>query len=275
MIRKYGFVEHKREAYLLERLHGSRMLCLPSILPDKAENEIGNSRRMHEMARFLEIIRNLQRRISAKFKKSSQVQDNFAISHIILMFTFCIMILKKCCLNFLQLKFKQSISSMMQGDGERALSLVDPGSLQDESHFSIAPADALSLETLNKQEITISASASAFNDTDKFALMPKDYVNTKASGVSDDSTDVADLEPKKVLPLENPKEMVARWKIDKLDLKSVVKDALLSGRLPLAVLQLHLHRSREIIADEEPHDTFTEVRVIGRAIAYDLFLKVS
>lgn len=231
MIRKYGFVEHKREAYLLERLHGSRMLCLPSILPDKAENEIGNSRRMHEMARFLEIIRNLQRRISAKFKKSSQ------------------------------------------GDGERALSLVDPGSLQDESHFSIAPADALSLETLNKQEITISASASAFNDTDKFALMPKDYVNTKASGVSDDSTDVADLEPKKVLPLENPKEMVARWKIDKLDLKSVVKDALLSGRLPLAVLQLHLHRSREIIADEEPHDTFTEVRVIGRAIAYDLFLK--
>lgn len=79
---------------------------------------------------------------------------------------------------------------------------------------------------------------------------------------------------KKVVPLENPKEMIARWKSDKLSLKNVVKDALLSGRLPLAVLQLHIYHLRELIEENEPHDTFSEIRDIGRSIAYDLFLKV-
>ena len=46
----------------------------------------------------------------------------------------------------------------------------------------------------------------------------------------------------------------------------------LSGRLPLAVL--HLHQMNDFVADKEPHDTFTEVRDIGRAVAYELFLKV-
>ena len=65
---------------------------------------------------------------------------------------------------------------------------------------------------------------------------------------------------------------MARWKLNNLDLKTVVRDALLSGRLPLAVL--HLHQMNDFVADKEPHDTFTEVRDIGRAVAYELFLKV-
>lgn len=80
---------------------------------------------------------------------------------------------------------------------------------------------------------------------------------------------------KKIVPLENPNQMIARWKSDKLPLKNVVKDALLSGRLPLAVLQLHINNVRELIGENEPRDTFSEIRDIGRAIAYDLFLKVT
>jgi spatacsin len=97
----------------------------------------------------------------------------------------------------------------------------------------------------------------------------------------EDSNGVSVLVPqggdwgKNVFPSENPKEMIARWKMDNLDVKTVVKDALLSGRLPLAVLQLHLHRSRDSETNKEPPDTFSEVRDIGRAIAYDLFLKVA
>lgn len=76
----------------------------------------------------------------------------------------------------------------------------------------------------------------------------------------------------RAIPLENPKDMIARWESDNLDQKNIVKDALLSGRLPLAVLKLHLHLHED--ANKEPHDTFEKVRDIGRAIAYDMFLKV-
>lgn len=77
----------------------------------------------------------------------------------------------------------------------------------------------------------------------------------------------------KLFPVENPKEMFARWKGDHLDLKNVVRDALLSGRLPLAVLQLQLHRVKDLVDEEKHIDTFAEVRDIGRVIAYELLLK--
>ena len=58
-------------------------------------------------------------------------------------------------------------------------------------------------------------------------------------------------------------------------LKTIVRDALVSGRLPLAVLKLHLLRSREFFTEQDTHDTFNEVRDVGRAIVYELLLKVS
>ncbi|KAG0476485.1 hypothetical protein HPP92_013326 [Vanilla planifolia] len=78
---------------------------------------------------------------------------------------------------------------------------------------------------------------------------------------------------KKLLSLENPKDTIKRWKMDSLDLKTVVKDALNSGRLPLAVLQLHLQHHEAQKDDKEHYDTFNEVREAGKAIAYELFMK--
>lgn len=72
LIHKYGLEQHKNDVYLLQGINGNGILPLPSILPDEEENEMENSKRLCEMAHFLEIIRNLQSRLSAKFKKPGQ-----------------------------------------------------------------------------------------------------------------------------------------------------------------------------------------------------------
>ncbi|KAH9669492.1 Spatacsin C domain-containing protein [Citrus sinensis] len=239
MIRKYGLQQQKNDAYLLQGFNGNGILPLPPILPDEEQNEMENCKRLYEMAQFLEIIRNLQSRLSAKLKKPGQGPE----------------------------------------ESEEALCLVDPNLPQDESQLSIVAADVGLLDTVNQREIPFTLSEAAASDVENLALMPHSSLSSKAVLELEDSGETSLPVPqgaalrRKVLPLENPKEMIARWKIDKLDLKTVVKDALLSGRLPLAVLQLHLNHSTEFSSEEEHHDTFTEVRDIGRAIAYDLFLK--
>ena len=163
---------------------------------------------------------------------------------------------------------------MDSGEASRS---VETDLLQNESQLSVVSLDTISLETSKQHEVSFPVSTSGLNYNENLALTP---VNSKVPLDAKDISEVSALVPrgglleKKILPLENPKEMIARWKIDNLDLRAVVSDALLSGRLPLAVLQLHLYRSRDSFSGKEPHDTFTEVRDIGRAIAYDLFLKV-
>lgn len=71
----------------------------------------------------------------------------------------------------------------------------------------------------------------------------------------------------------NIKDMMNRWETNNLDLRTVVKEALQSGRLPLAVLQLQLLRQRESFSND-PEDVFSEVHEIGRSIVYDLLMKV-
>lgn len=163
-------------------------------------------------------------------------------------------------------------------DGREALSLAEPNLSENESRMSIVSARAVSLDNSNENELSISLSTLGSNDTEKLALVPvssQSELDLQYSGEASVHMSQGALSRKKTLPLENPKDMIARWKLDNLDLKTVVSDALLSGRLPLAVLQLHLQRSTELATEEEHHDTFTEVRDIGRAIAYDLFLKVA
>lgn len=162
---------------------------------------------------------------------------------------------------------------VVQGKNEKSLNLVGPNSLQEDSQLEIVP-DAASAESRQLDTYL-------FDTNEELALTPMGIITAKAGQVIDETSYASGLVPqgvvaeKKVLPLENPKEMMARWKANNLDLKTVVKDALLSGRLPLAVLQLHLQHSKDVVENGEHHDTFTEVRDIGRAIAYDLFLKVS
>lgn len=163
-----------------------------------------------------------------------------------------------------------------QVDSGDKSSLVSAEMLQDESQLVVLPSDSVSLNLFNQHELGFHLSASGGDDTENLALMP---VDPKTHMVPEEFSEASPLTPiegvteSKILPVENPKEMMARWKIDNLDLKTVVRDALLSGRLPLAVLQLHLHQSGDL-ADKDPQDTFTEVRDIGRAIAYELFFKV-
>ncbi|KAK6792105.1 hypothetical protein RDI58_011186 [Solanum bulbocastanum] len=144
---------------------------------------------------------------------------------------------------------------------------------QDESSILYFPADILSLEASTKKGL-ISASEMERNNGEDLALMPVDAFDGKdISSLDTFKEPYLISEEKRVFSIENPKDMIARWEIDNLDVKTVVKDAILSGRLPLAVLKLHLHRSRDLMSEQENQDTFNEVREVGRAIAYDLFLK--
>ncbi|XP_061972823.1 uncharacterized protein LOC133695068 isoform X1 [Populus nigra] len=238
MIRKCGSLQHKKDAYVLPGFRRTLLLSLPPVLPHKVQNKMGDSRSLHDMAHLLEIIRNLQYRLSSKFKKTG----------------------------------------LRLMDGREELSLVEANLSQDESQLSILSADAALSETTNQQELLASVSSVGSNN-EKLVLMYQDSLDFRTHLDIEDSNGVSVLVPqggnmgKKVFPFENPKEMIARWKLDNLDLNTVVKDALLSGRLPLAVLQLHLHRSKDSETSKEMPDTFSEVRDIGRAIAYDLFLK--
>lgn len=76
MIRKYWLFEHRKDAYDSGR---TQILSLPPVSPVKVEDEMANSRRLREMAYFLEIIRNLQSRLGSKYKRPGQELVRFAV----------------------------------------------------------------------------------------------------------------------------------------------------------------------------------------------------
>ncbi|CAH9071176.1 unnamed protein product [Cuscuta epithymum] len=147
-------------------------------------------------------------------------------------------------------KFKRPGQGLVDRDGL----LTDTESLEDLKTHDLS-RDVLPFDCSNQRESVVPAVQLESTNDEPLALMPVDGWGFKSS-----------------LALENPKDMIARWESDDLDLKAIVKDAILSGRLPLAVLKLHLHRLQDL-PDPETQDTFSEVREVGRAIAYDLFLK--
>lgn len=243
MIRKYGLLQHRSDDFTIWCVNRGEGCHLPLLLEneynEKEYKELGNFRRLQEMAHFLEIIRNLQSRLNSKIKRPAQ--------------------------------------SLV--DALDASNLLDTDLSRDESELSILPTNVLSYEKLNQHQLPFPESDSESRGVKKQASMSTDPLETRThinseqtSGSTGFGSDIV-VSERKVLPLENTKDMIARWEVDKLDQRNVVEDALLSGRLPLAVLKLHLHRLHNIIGDKEPHDTFSEVRDIGRAIAYDLFLK--
>ncbi|CAI0554803.1 unnamed protein product [Linum tenue] len=233
IIRNDGLHEHNKGVYNSNSPKMASLFSLPSVSPENVHDGMDNCQRLYNMGHFLEIVRNLQYRLGAMSKQTGQ----------------------------------------RLVDGRDGLNLPEVNSYPDESQLALVLPDAASLETLNHQELQIYESATGPSN-DKLALVPSDSVDDRFNPQDPNMASlVVSSVRNNVLPLENPKEMIARWKLDNLDLKTVVKDALHSGRLPLAVLQLHLHRSKERDSDKEPPDTFGEVREIGRAIAYDLFLK--
>ncbi|KAK7399448.1 hypothetical protein VNO78_10630 [Psophocarpus tetragonolobus] len=234
MLHKYGSLQHKKDTFVAETFKKTVLLSLPPTEPLKLQTEVDFARKLCEIAHLLEIIRNLQCRHMSIFQRARKG---------------------------------------LADSGEES-SLINTDMLQEESQLSILPSNLESLDVLNQHELPFPLPNSDNNEN--LALVP---VDSECHLVSDEFGNISHLTSlggtlgKKVLPMENPEEMMARWKVDNLDLKTVVKDALLSGRLPLAVLQLHLHQLNDFVADKEPHGTFTEVRDIGRAVAYELFLK--
>ncbi|KAL3818833.1 hypothetical protein ACJIZ3_004738 [Penstemon smallii] len=236
VICKYGLLQHNKEAVKQWDVRGSEGVYLPLQLTNTEYDEDGNSKILHEMAKFLVVIRNLQGQLNAKFKRPGQtLTDNMGLPN-----------------------------------------LVPSDFSEDESKFPVVSADSLLLDTSNRHETSLPTFETAPSTSENLAIMPIDTVG--AQNLSDfqnydGEVLVAEGFGKRTFRSENPKDMIARWELDNLDLKTVVKDALLSGRLPLAVLRLHLHHQNNLLPGTETRDTFNDVRIAGRAIAYDLFLK--
>lgn len=72
MIRKYGLLQHKNDNFVTWSVTGRENCHLPSSPLETEYNQMGNSKRLWEMSHFLEIIRNLQCRLSTKIKRPAQ-----------------------------------------------------------------------------------------------------------------------------------------------------------------------------------------------------------
>ncbi|KAF9603991.1 hypothetical protein IFM89_039345 [Coptis chinensis] len=207
MIRRYGLLQHEKHMLMFLTISDSRITTLPLDSSNIELSEMSCLRRLHEMALFLEVIRNMQCRVDAKRKRPAQG---------------------------------------LVGDADES-SIMDQRLLQDDSYLRNLSIDASPSEAQNQSKLSLPASKLTFEDKE-LALMP---IGSFEPLTHLDSGNINELSifssrdnslGKNMIPLENPKDMIARWEIDNLDLKTVVNDALHSGRLPLAVLQLHIQR---------------------------------
>ncbi|ONK80835.1 uncharacterized protein A4U43_C01F22320 [Asparagus officinalis] len=233
MVRRYGLGEHKKEKFLYD----AKELQISYAKPLERKNnldEIGNSRRLSEMAQFLEVIRNIQAQLSLKGRK---------------------------------------LGKSMAGGMDAAI-VTDIDVSQDDPLLPSSSIDAVSHGLLNTSEarvnLPLTATEVAFDNSKTIALSP---LESAVGEVNMNKFPEAGIVQNRTVSMEIPSIMIARWAIDNIDVKAMVKDALDSGHLPLAVLQLHLLQQKELVSREDSPDTFSEIREIGRAIAYDLFLK--
>lgn len=72
MIREYGLLQHKKDGMESWKVGGVQNSFLSSELIDSRPDETGDLERLHKMAHFLEIIRNLQWRLTYKCKRLGQ-----------------------------------------------------------------------------------------------------------------------------------------------------------------------------------------------------------
>jgi spatacsin len=71
MIRRYGLLEYRKDVYMFDSKPRTQILSLPAVSLNIDVME--NSRRLSEMGYLLEITRNIQSRITRKFKKLGKV----------------------------------------------------------------------------------------------------------------------------------------------------------------------------------------------------------
>ncbi|KAK8457117.1 hypothetical protein SEVIR_3G127700v4 [Setaria viridis] len=192
-----------------------------------------NSVKLHEMSSLLMVIRSIQHRVSAKNQ-----------------------------------------NSVRMGDDKNSLK-IGTELLQNDSSLSVVVVDGLSsglsggLDAHDRQE---SAHVLVPDSDSLLALAPAES-SLSASNFHDINTNKGTAQDGRQIIQGNIKEMINRWEMNNFDLKTVVREALQSGRLPLAVLQLQLLRQRELVSNEDSEDAFSEVHEIGRSIVYDLLMK--
>lgn len=193
-----------------------------------------NSVKLHEMALLLMAIRSIQSRVSAKNQNSVWMQGDDKSS-------------LKIGIEVFQ---HDSSVPVVVLDG---VSSGPSGGLDTHDRQELVPVcvpDSNSMLALTP--VGSSLSASTFHDID---------TNKRTTQVGSQNFQ------------GNIKEMINRWEMNNFDLKTVVREALQSGRLPLAVLQLQLLRQRELVSNDYSEDAFSEVHEIGRSIVYDLLMK--
>ena len=91
MIRKYGLLLHDNDACVSQSFGDMEVRSLPPVSRDEPPNEVETLRRLGEMAHFLEIIRNLQSRLSSKSKRPSQELVLFCVNHLFQLHLLCIL----------------------------------------------------------------------------------------------------------------------------------------------------------------------------------------
>lgn len=251
MVRHYGKLEWKRRNHLMQILNAQTENFMESMpFSNTMPRVLDISGKLCEMARFLEVIRNLQDRINRKRKRPNQGMREAIDEHWMVP------------------------SDVLQKSGQI------PDSYEDIRKGGILTEVELMLdkETVGQDQADHNLLTS--NGSDQLALSPLDSLVPTASYLASGSFKELSVRrlsdegrSKQILPLENPEDMVRRWEVEQLDITSVVKDALRSGRLPLAVLQFHRLHSKETAKQKEPRDVFKEVQEVGKTIVYELFCK--
>lgn len=162
---------------------------------------------------------------------------------------------------------------LQQGDDKNSLK-IGTEVFQNDSSLPVVVVDGVSsgpsggLDAYDRQE---SAPVLVPDSNSMLALTP---ASLSASTFHDIDTNKGTTQVGRQIIHGNIKEMINRWEMNNFDLKTVVREALQSGRLPLAVLQLQLLRQRELVSNDDSEDAFSEVHEIGRSIVYDLLMKV-
>lgn len=162
--------------------------------------------------------------------------------------------------------------TLWQGDDKNSMK-IGTDIFQNDSSLPVVVVDGVSSGGLDAHDMQEPAHVLVPDSNSMLAITPVES-SLSASTFHDIDTNKGTSQVGRQIIQGNIKEMINRWEMNNFDLRTVVREALQSGRLPLAVLQLQLLRQRELVSNDDSGDAFSEVHEIGRSIVYDLLMKV-
>ncbi|KAL3688215.1 hypothetical protein R1sor_014524 [Riccia sorocarpa] len=199
-----------------------------------------------ELARFLEVIRNLQERLETRRRGPNRKKGDLASVEVM----------------------------VVPVDGRSGLE-----SIEEENEDSVVHGPQDLQGGYERKELVVVDQGVAQQDLSLVSLSASGAV-VPAGGVWEVSTSGSEgPKPRRSSPVESPGDMFARWERDNVDAYGIVRDALkASGRLALAVAQLHRIRRKAAQSNgsqpsSSDDDVFAELLHIGRSIVYELLCK--